>query len=49
MGVDTVFVPCSDIDQAINRYTLFGNGVANLHTNFFETHQVTLKMVYCFL
>ena len=34
-----------DIDQAINRYIFFGNGGANLHTIFSETHQITLKTV----
>ena len=34
-----------DIHRAINRYTFFGNGGVNLHTKFYETHQITLKMV----
>ena len=34
-----------DIDRAITKYIFFGNGGANLHTEFSETHQITLKMV----
>ena len=43
MGVDTLFgaVSC-DIHRAINRYTFFGNGGANLHTKFSETYRITL-------
>ena len=35
----------SDIDRAITKYTFFGDGDANLHTNFFETREDTLKIV----
>ena len=35
-----------DIDKAINRYIFFGNGGANLHTKFSETHQITLRTVF---
>ena len=35
-----------DIDRAITKYTFFGNGGANLHTKYFETRAVTLKIVF---
>ena len=35
-----------DIDRAINWYTFFGNGGANLHTKFSETYQITLTMFF---
>ena len=33
------------IDRAIIKYTLFGNGGANLHNEFTATHLITLKIV----
>ena len=47
MGVDLYYSRCViwDIDQAINRVLLSGNGGANFHAKFSETHQITLKIV----
>ena len=37
-----------DIDRAINKYTFFGNGGANLHTNLFVTRYILFSHIALF-